>query len=135
MVSWNSELTYNSARTYDFKNQQYYHQNNVRDLFKLKNKNFRTTSLMSFSCLYYGLWTYLTHCLCSSIIDFPLWLVWKSEAIFNLVFGISYIWLEVTIPTNNLRLANCDWTTRYFGRSERKCFISKYAKRIVKKLH
>ena len=46
------------------------HQNNVQSLFKVKNKDTRTTSLMSFRRLYYKLWTDYTHRFSVLIIDF-----------------------------------------------------------------
>ena len=45
-------------------------QNNVQSLFKVKNKDTRTTSLMSFRRLYYKLKTDYTHRFSVSIIDF-----------------------------------------------------------------
>ena len=46
------------------------HQSNVQSLFKVKNKDTRTTSLMSFRRLYYKLKTDYTHRFSVSIIDF-----------------------------------------------------------------
>ena len=38
------------------------HQNNVWNLFKVSNKNTRTTSMTPFWCFYCSLWTGFTHC-------------------------------------------------------------------------
>ena len=51
--------------------QQWEHQHNMRNLFKVKNKDARTPSLGSvWSCLYCLFWTGFTHCPGVSIVNF-----------------------------------------------------------------
>ena len=63
-------------------NQQWKHQHIVWNLFKVKYKDIRTTSLTSFWCFYCWLWTYFTHCFTdiSHIVDFEqVYSGWVSE--------------------------------------------------------
>ena len=57
-----------SCSRHFFQSQQWKHQNNEWNVFKVNNKDTRTTSLTSFWCLYCWLWTNITHCLGISII-------------------------------------------------------------------
>ena len=50
--------------------QQWKHQNNARNLFKVNNKDTNTTPLKSFWCSYCEIWTNFTHCSGVSIADF-----------------------------------------------------------------
>ena len=49
-------------------------------MFKIDNKNTRTTSMMSFWCFHYKLWTYLTPFSTVSIVVFD--------------FDASWVWFE-----------------------------------------
>ena len=59
-----------SSRHLLIQSQLWKHQKNVWNMFKVNNKDTRTTSLKSFWCLYCQLWTNFTHCSGVSIADF-----------------------------------------------------------------
>ena len=72
--------------------QQWKHWNNVPNMFKVNNKETKTTLMTSFWCLYCCyLWTYSTHCFGVSIVDFEQvnarlcvsWYLWQNLRITN----------------------------------------------------
>ena len=58
------------SRNLSVHSQQFKHQNNVRNLFKVINKDIKPTSLRSFCCLYFLLQTNFTHCSGVSTVNF-----------------------------------------------------------------
>ena len=53
-----------------FQNQQWKHQNKLRNLFRIKNKDTRTTLFKSLCCLYCQLWTDFTTTSSVPVLDF-----------------------------------------------------------------
>ena len=65
--------------------QQWKHQNNVQNLFKVGNKDTRTWLLTSFWCLYCSFLTYFTHCLDSHNIVFFAHEISENFTVFSII--------------------------------------------------
>ena len=72
------------------------------NLFKVNNKDNRTTLLTSFWCFYCFYWTYFTHCSSDSILDFAERRYWRRSGVFTVfIEHISHIALVILFLTLN----------------------------------